>query len=99
MVLMVVEKSRLLVTAGGEMNGLVVKRLPEKLWLASLTLEHPGVDFGEFVVMAKRLALGCLVLDTEVTAARLLTGQGVDAHEFAELEEVGHTAGALKRLV
>ena len=63
------------------MDGLVVKRLLDKLRLAPLTLEHPGVDLGECVVMAKRFAFGGLVLDTEVPAARLLTsGRCVGVH-------------------
>ena len=42
---------------------------------------------------------GRLVLDAEVAAAGLVALEGVEAHELAELEEVGHAAGVLERLV
>src|SRR5690606_9733350 len=40
-----------------------------------------------------------LRLGAEVTATRLATVEGVDAHEFTELDEVGHAAGLLEALV
>ena len=54
---------------------------------------------GESGVIAERLAVRRLVLDTEITAARFLTGERVETHQLAELQEVGHAAGALQLLV
>jgi hypothetical protein len=61
--------------------------------------ELPGRDVGELVVVAQRLAVLGLGLGTEVAAAGLAPVQGVDAHEFAEFEEVGDAAGLLQALV
>ena len=44
------------------------------------------------------LLLG-LALGPEVTAAALGAVQRIEAHQLAELEEVGHAAGLLQRLV
>ena len=49
--------------------------------------------------MTQRLAVLGLALGPEVTAAGLAAVQGVDAHELAQLEEVGDAAGLLERLV
>ena len=51
----------------------------------------PGRHVGEVVVVALGLALVGLVLGPEVAAARLLTGEGVEAHDLRELEEYGRT--------
>ncbi|CAB4940601.1 unannotated protein [freshwater metagenome] len=39
------------------------------------------------------------MFDTEVAAAGLLTHEGVTAHEFAQVEEIGNAADLFKRLV
>src|SRR4051812_32435113 len=59
----------------------------------------PGRDVREVLVVAQGLALVGLVLDAEVAAAALLAVAGVVAQELTELEEVGHAAGLLERLV
>ena len=53
----------------------------------------------EVLVVAHRLALGRLVLGPEVAAAGLVALERVEAHELAELQEVGHAPGVLERLV
>ena len=59
----------------------------------------PGGDVAEVLVVAAGLAVLGLVLLAEVAAARLPALQGVEADQLAELEEVGHPAGLLERLV
>ena len=59
----------------------------------------PGGDVGEVLVVAQGLAVRRLALLAEVAAARLLAVQRVEAHQLGELEEVGHPAGLLERLV
>ena len=65
----------------------------------SVAAPLPGGDVRELVVVTQRLAVLGLRLGPEVPAAGLPPVQGVDAHELAELEEVGHTAGLLQGLV
>jgi len=45
------------------------------------------------------LAVLWLYLHAKVAPARLLAGERVQAHQLAELQEVGHAAGALQLLV
>src|SRR4051794_21014190 len=59
----------------------------------------PGCDVGVLLVVAQRLAVLGLRLGPEVAAARLAPVEGVDAHQLAELEEVGDPAGLLEGLV
>ena len=54
---------------------------------------------GVLLVVAQALALGVDVLLAEVAAAGLVALQRVEAEQLGELEEVGHAAGALERLV
>ena len=61
--------------------------------------ELPRRDVEELVVVTQRLAVLGLGLGAEVAAAGLAPVQGVDAHELAQLEEVGHAARALEGLV
>ena len=53
----------------------------------------------EIGVVALALAVRVLVLLAEVAAAAFLAGKRVAAHQFAELEEVGHAAGLFEGLV
>src|SRR5690606_4750517 len=64
-----------------------------------LAAELPGRDVRELFVVAQSLAVLGLRLGAEVTATRLATVEGVDAHEFTELDEVSHAAGLLQALV
>src|SRR6185369_3022298 len=75
------------------------QRFEERLRPAPGRARHPYRHTGEAVVVTPRLALRGLVLDAEVAAARLLAGEGVAAHQLAQLEEIGHAAGALQLLV
>src|SRR5437867_10455415 len=77
-----------------EGEGLLVKHR-----LLARTCELPGRYVAEALVVTLRLALRRLILFAEVTAARLLALQGVVTHQLGELEEVGHAAGVLERLV
>ena len=58
----------------------------------AVTGELPGRDVGVAVVVAQRLAVLGLRLGPEVAAAGLAPVERVDAHQLAELEEVGHPA-------
>ena len=58
-----------------------------------------AATYANCVVVAQRFAVRRLVLDAEVAAARLLAVQRVEAHQLAELEEVGDAAGLLERLI
>src|SRR5207244_9774940 len=77
-----------------EREGLRVKHR-----LLARTCELPGRHVAKALIVAPRLALRRLVLLAEVAAARLLAPQGVVTHQLGELEEVGHAAGVLERLV
>src|SRR5580698_3618942 len=59
----------------------------------------PGSDVGEVLVVALRFAVGRLVLFAEVAAAGLVALERVDAHQLAELEEVGDAAGFFEALI
>ncbi len=61
--------------------------------------EFPRGDVAEVLVVASGFALFGLILLPEVAAAALVAVQGVDAHQLAEFEEVGHAAGLLEGLV
>src|SRR5690606_5849833 len=65
----------------------------------SLLGELPRRDVREALVVAEGLAVFSLGLGPEVPAARLGAVQRVDAHQLAELEEVGHSPGLLQLLV
>ncbi len=65
---------------------------------------HPGPDTPRprrtnMVVVAQRFAVGGLILFAEMAAAGLVAIERIDAHQFAQLEEIGHAAGLLERLV
>src|SRR3954469_12341690 len=77
-----------------EVQGFLVQH-----WLAPRWGVLPRRGIRELVVVAQRLALVGLVLDTEMTAARLLAVQGVTTHERGELEEVGYPSRLFERLV
>src|SRR5437016_1910106 len=89
----------LLVAAPCEVHVLELELLLVQLGRRADAFELPRGDVAEVVVVAERLALFRLVLDSEVTAARLLAVQRVAAQQLAELEEVGHPARLLERLV
>ena len=79
---------------------LEVERLDEALGRRARA--RPGIHaatWAKRVVVAPRLAVRRLVLHAEVAAARLLARERVAAHQLAQLEEVGHAAGALELLV
>src|SRR4051812_30923134 len=81
------------------MHVLEVKGFLVQHWLAPRWGVLPRRGVRELVVVAQRLALVGLVLDPEVTAARLLSVQRVATHERRELEEVGDASCLLERLV
>ena len=56
-------------------------------WPGSPVHSH-ALDVGEVLVVAHRLALLGLVLDSEVAAAGLLAVEGVQAHQLGQFEEV-----------
>src|SRR5215813_3327519 len=76
-----------------------VERLDEAFGRGAGRRREPGHDVRETLVIAQRLAVVGLILDPEVAATRLLTREGVAAHELGQLEEVRHPAGALQLLV
>src|SRR5215207_7943720 len=78
---------------------LLVQDRHAHLAVAVAALELPRGDVQELVVTAQRLAVLRLRLGAEVSAAGLPAVQGVDAHQLAELEEVGDPAGLLEALV
>ena len=51
---------------------------------------------GKVLVITLGLAVRCLVFGSEVAAARFIALEGVKAHEFTELEEIGHATGAFE---
>ena len=79
---------------------LEVERLDEALGRrARAAAGIHAATWAKRVVVAPRLAVRGLVLHAEVAAARLLARERIAAHQLAELEEVGHAAGALELLV
>ena len=74
------------------MHGLVLEVFLDEFGGVAIALEEPGKDISKFVVVTKRLAVRGLVLHAEVSTARFLAGQGVEAHQFAKFEKVGHAA-------
>src|SRR5690348_4500421 len=88
-----------LVAAGGEVDMLELERLDMLLRLHALALVFPGGGVAEVLVVAQGLAFGRLVLLAEVAAAALAALQRVQAHELAQLDEVGHAAGHFEALV
>src|ERR1700742_4684176 len=59
----------------------------------------PGSDIGEVLVVALRFAVGRLVLFAEVAAAGFVALARIDAHQLAELEEVGDAARFFEALI
>src|SRR3954464_6460450 len=59
----------------------------------------PGGDVGEIRIIAERLSFGRLIFLTEVTPARFVTVECIDAHQLGEFEEVSYSSGLLERLV
>ncbi len=51
---------------------------------------------GEVFIVALGLAIGRLVFGTEMAAAGFVAFEGVKAHQFAELEEIGDAACAFE---
>jgi hypothetical protein len=72
------------------------QRLLVQRWGLAGALVLPHGRVGEALVVALGLAVVHLVLLAEVAAAGLVAGEGVEAHELAELEEVGDAAGLLE---
>ncbi len=89
----------LFVTPYGKMDILEFQRLLVQFGLLACTLELPGRRIAEVLVVTLGFAVIVLVLDAEVTAAGLFAVQGILGQQFAELEEVGQTAGILQLLV
>src|SRR5680860_113299 len=89
----------LLVVPLRELHMLELERLLVQLGSRADTGELPRRDVRELLVVAARLAIVGLVLDPVVTAAAFLAFEGVEAHELAELQEVGDAARLLERLV
>src|SRR5215207_8061455 len=93
------ELVRLLVAALREVDVLELERFLVERRCGVDALELPCGDVREVLVVAQRFALFGLVLHPKVAAARLLAGEGVEAEQLAELEEVGDAARLLERLV
>src|SRR5688572_32556733 len=65
----------------------------------SISLVFPGKDVGKILVVAPRFSVGRLMLFAEMATTGFVAGEGIDAHELAEFQEVRHAAGAFQRLV
>ena len=80
------------------MNRFENKRLAMELRRGhrSVALEFPCEDIGEILIVAKRFAIGRLVLLAAMSAAGFVAGERVDSHELGELEEIGDASGALE---
>src|SRR5882672_363946 len=89
----------LLVGADAHLGKLVVERLGVAQRSLALALVFPGGHVGELLVVAFALAVGPLVFLAEVAAGALLAGERIAAQQLAEVDEVGHAAGLLERLV
>src|SRR6266404_2693522 len=63
------------------------------------SLKLPGKHRGVIVVVAQRFAVRCLMFFAEMRAAGLVTGEGVDAEQLAELEKISNSPRALERLI
>ena len=59
----------LFIATGRKMDGLVMERLFDKVRFVAIALEHPGKDFGKFIVMTQGLTISGLVLGAEMSAA------------------------------
>src|SRR5258708_5223730 len=91
--------SYLLVAAGLQMDVFECQRFDESVRPIALTGVFPGGNVAEVLVVSKGFAVRSLVLLAEVGATRFTTLQRVETEQFAQLQEVGHTAGLLERLV
>src|SRR3954452_6502420 len=78
---------------------LVHQRLLVQDRAPALARELPGRHVGELVVVAQRLAVGGLRLRAEVATTGFASVQRIDAHELAQLQEVGDPPGPLEGLV
>src|SRR4051812_46056722 len=88
-----------LVAPGGEVDVLELEVFLVQARCRRIARPFPRADVREVLVVAFGFALGALMLLAEVAPAALLAVQRVAAHELAELEEVGDTAGLFERLV
>src|SRR5262249_16380390 len=74
-------------------------RLLVELRLLAGAFVFPRRHVHEVLVVAQRLAVGCLALFAEVPAARFAAVQRVEGEQLGELEIVGDAAGVLEALV
>ena len=65
----------------------------------AVALIFPGEDGGELVVVADRFAIRGLMFLAKMSTTRFVAFERVDAHELGEFEKIGHTPGALERLI
>src|SRR5205085_2917214 len=70
-----------------------------KLPLAAFSLPLPCGNIGEVFVIAQGLALRRLTLHSEMSATGFHALERIDAHEFAQLEEIRNAAGLFERLI
>src|ERR1700739_142277 len=59
----------------------------------------PGGNVGVMLVVTLGFAFGGLILLTEMTAARFVAVEGVNAHQLGKLEEVCYAASLFQALV
>ena len=65
----------------------------------TFALKFPCEDGGVVLIVAERLALGCLMLLAKMCAGRFVALQRVNAHQLGEFEKISDAPGAFQRLV
>src|ERR1051325_3381977 len=81
------------------MHVLEIERLLDQFGKIADSAEAPGGNVRGLPIVSPGLAFGCLALLAEVASAGLVAFERVEAHQLGELEEIGHAACLLERLV
>ena len=65
----------------------------------TFALKFPCEDGGVVLIVAERLALGCLMLIAKMCTGRFVALQRVNAHQLGEFKKIRDTPGSFQRLV
>src|SRR5258708_6901430 len=93
LVLWLATMAALFIGADAHLGEFVVERIDVAVRRLVVALEFPGGHMRKVLIVALALAIGILVFLAKVAAAGFLAGECIAAHQFAELDEIGHAAG------
>ncbi len=65
----------------------------------AVALKFPRKNRSEIFVATQRFTVGRLMFLPEMSATGFIAFEGIDAHQFRELEIIGHATRAFERLV